>query len=98
MPCDHNLNEFMTSIEDLAYRLVNPADSVDYDRRKERVKNALKEAYLAGYVQCEEDTKTRRKQACRKRLDKKSGNVPCISRYLRYNMSGESGQLLIACS
>ena len=55
MPYDHNLNEFMKSIEDLAQRLADPAESVDHNRRKERVKNALKEAYLAGYAQREQD-------------------------------------------
>ena len=55
MPYDHNLNEFMKSIEDLAYRLANPADSVDHTLREERVKNALKEAYIAGYAQREKD-------------------------------------------
>lgn len=59
MPYDHDLNEFLKSIEDLAYRLANPAESVDHDRRKERVKNALKEAYLAGYAQCEKVDKVR---------------------------------------
>ena len=57
MPYDHDLNEFLKSIEDLAYRLANPAESVDHDRRKERVKNALKEAYLAGYAQREKVVK-----------------------------------------
>ena len=47
MPHDSILNEFMKSIEDLAYRLTNTAESVDNTRRKERIKFALKEAYLA---------------------------------------------------
>ena len=55
MPYDHVLNEFMKSIEDLAYRLANPAESVDHTRREERIKNALKDAYLAGYAQREKD-------------------------------------------
>jgi hypothetical protein len=55
MPHYHDLNEFMKSIEDLAYRLANPADSVDHDRREAHIKYALKEAYLAGYSQCEQD-------------------------------------------
>jgi hypothetical protein len=55
MPHDHDLNEFMKSIEDLAYRLANPADAVDYDQREARIKYALKEAYLAGYAQCKQD-------------------------------------------
>lgn len=50
MPHDSILNEFMKSVEDLAYRLANPAESVDHTRREERIKFALKEAYLAGYV------------------------------------------------
>ena len=55
MPYDHALNEFMKSIDYLAHRLANPADSVDYDVREERIKNALKDAYLAGYAQREKD-------------------------------------------
>ena len=55
MPHDSILNEFMKSVEDLAYRLANPAESVDHTRREERIKFALKEAYLAGYAQREKD-------------------------------------------
>ena len=55
MPHDSILNEFMKSIEDLAYRLANPAESVDHIRREERIKFALKEAYLTGYAQHEKD-------------------------------------------
>ena len=59
MPYNHGLDEFMKSIDYLAHRLANPADSVDYDVREERIKNALKDAYLAGYAQCENDGKVR---------------------------------------
>ena len=52
---DSILNEFMKSVEDLAYRLANPVESVDHTRREERIKFALKDAYLAGYAQCEKD-------------------------------------------
>ena len=55
MPHDSILNEFMKSVEDLAYRLANPAESVDHTRREERIKFALKEAYLAGDAQREKD-------------------------------------------
>jgi hypothetical protein len=57
MPHDHDLNEFMKNIEDLAYRLANPPDAVGYDQREARIKYALKEAYLAGYAQCKQDYK-----------------------------------------
>ena len=50
---DTFLNEFMKSIDYLTHRLANPADLVDYSIREERIKNVLKEAYLAGYAQCE---------------------------------------------
>ena len=50
MPRDSILNEFIKSTEDLVYRLANPAESVYNTRREERIKFALKEAYLAGYV------------------------------------------------
>ena len=57
MPYNRDLDEFMKNIDDLAHRLANPADSVDYDVREERIKNALKDAYLAGYAQYENDNK-----------------------------------------
>lgn len=57
MPYSHDLDEFMKSIDYLAHRLANPADSVDYNVREERIKNALKDAYLAGYAQSEDDNK-----------------------------------------
>ena len=57
MPYNCDLDEFMKSIDDLAHRLANSADSVDYDVREERIKNALKDAYLACYAQCENDDK-----------------------------------------
>ena len=50
MPRDSILNEFMKSTKDLAYRLANHVESVYHTRREERIKFALKEAYLAGYV------------------------------------------------
>ena len=55
MPYDYDLQIFMKNADDIAQRLANPAESVDHDRRKERIKNALKEAYLAGYQRCEQD-------------------------------------------
>ena len=55
MPYDHDLYEFMKSVEDLAQRLGDPVESVDLNYRKACIKNALKEAYLAGYAQCEQD-------------------------------------------
>jgi len=55
MPYDHDLYKFMKSVEDLVRHLADPTESVDHSHRKERVKNALKEAYLAGYAQCEQD-------------------------------------------
>ena len=56
---DTFLNEFMKSVDYLAYHLANPAESVDYNIREERIKNALKDAYLAGYAQCEKADKVR---------------------------------------
>ena len=55
MPYDYDLQIFMKNADDIAQRLANPAESVDHDLRKEHIKNALKEAYLAGYKQCEQD-------------------------------------------
>ena len=57
MSKENALQEFMKSIEDDAKCLGDPPDSVDHIRRIERIKNALKEAYLAGYAQCETDYK-----------------------------------------
>ena len=55
MPHPYKLNKFMKSVEDLVQCLANFAESVDYNCRRERIKNAIKEAYLAGYAQCDQD-------------------------------------------
>ena len=57
MPKEHNLQEFMKRAEELAQYLGDPPESVDHIRRIDRIKNHLREAYLAGYAQCESDYK-----------------------------------------
>lgn len=55
MPYDCDIRGYMKSIEDVVQYLADPAESIDHDAQKERIKNAIREAYLAGYAQCEHD-------------------------------------------